>query len=173
MTVVQYRTVVHSRWLETPVSILCSRIVRRYVQRVTTSAELLRGPEPTEDCWATVNGTLLGNRESSSTEQLSIHGGRRAAPHNPSARADGNEDAVPIGTNSQGAVTHYGPSDLEAALLHVSEPQWFNLSFAFMHTDELGDRQSLVAASNIDRLYSSPCGRVQKSAVVSSGGDLT
>ncbi len=69
--------IVHSRWLETPVSILCSRIVQRYVQRVTTSAELSRGPKPTEDCWATVLGTLLGNRESSSTERLSIHGGSR------------------------------------------------------------------------------------------------
>ncbi len=34
-------------------------------------------PGPTEDCWATVNGTLLGNRESSGTGQLSIHGGSR------------------------------------------------------------------------------------------------
>ncbi len=47
------------------------------VQRITPSAELSCGPEPTEDCWATVNGTLLGNQESSSTERLSIHGGSR------------------------------------------------------------------------------------------------
>ncbi len=47
------------------------------MQRVSTSAELLRGPEATEDCWATVNGTLLGNRKLSRTEQLSIHGGSR------------------------------------------------------------------------------------------------
>ncbi len=38
------------------------------------SAKLSRSPEPTEDCWATVSGTLLGNQESSSTERLSIHG---------------------------------------------------------------------------------------------------
>ncbi len=75
--IAQYRTVVHSRWLETPVSIQCSQIVQRHVQRITSSAELSRGPEPTEDCWATVNGTLLGNQESSSTEQSSIHGGSR------------------------------------------------------------------------------------------------
>ncbi len=54
----QYRTVVHSRWLETPVSIQCSQIVQRHVHRITSSAKLSRGPEPTEDCWATVNGTL-------------------------------------------------------------------------------------------------------------------
>ncbi len=60
--IVQYRTVVHSRWLETPVSILCSRIIQRHVQRITSSANLSRGPKPTEDCWATVNGTLLGNQ---------------------------------------------------------------------------------------------------------------
>ncbi len=47
------------------------------MQHVISSAELLRGPGPTEDCWATVNGTLLGNRESSGTGQLSIHGGSR------------------------------------------------------------------------------------------------
>ncbi len=126
------------------------------VHRITTSAELLRGPEPTEDCWATANGTLLGNREASSTEQLSIHGGSRLLSRfsaAASARADGNEDAVPIGTNSQGAVTHYGPSDLEAVLLRVSEPLWFNLSFD-KHTDELGELQTLVAASNAGRLYS-------------------
>ncbi len=66
--IVQYRTVVHSRWLETPVSIQCSRIFQRHVQRLTSSAKLSRGPEPTEDCWATVNGTLLGNQKSPSTE---------------------------------------------------------------------------------------------------------
>ncbi len=59
------------------VSILCSRIIQRHVQRITSSAKLSRGPEPTEDCWATVNGTLLGNQKSSSTEQSSIHGGSR------------------------------------------------------------------------------------------------
>ncbi len=124
-------------WLETPVSIQCSQIIQRHVQRITPSAnfhaarsqqrtvgppsierfsvtenrpvpndcpftvardscldsvqpnrsasraahhpsaELPRGPKPTEDCWATVNGTLLGNQESSSTERLSIHGGSR------------------------------------------------------------------------------------------------
>ncbi len=75
--IVQYRTVVHSRWLETPVSILCSRIIQRHVQRITSSANLSRGPEPTEDCWATVNGTLQGNQKSPSTGQSSIQGGSR------------------------------------------------------------------------------------------------
>ncbi len=76
VTRIVQQNVVHSRWLETPVSIQCSQIVQRHVQRITFGRAFTR-PEPTEDCWATVNGTLLGNQESSRTERLSIHGGSR------------------------------------------------------------------------------------------------
>ncbi len=44
---------------------------------------------------------------------------RRAAARNPSACADGNEDAVPAGTNSQRADKPYGRVDLAAVLLCV------------------------------------------------------
>ncbi len=50
---------------------------------------------------------------------------RRAAARNPSARADGNEDAVPIGTNSQPADKLDGRADRDAVLLRVCESSWF------------------------------------------------
>ncbi len=47
-------------------------------------------------------------------------------------------------------------------LLAVDAPpaQPVDLPLALMHTDEHGDRQDLVAASNADGLYSKPYGRV-------------
>ncbi len=48
----------------------------------------------------------------------------------------------------------------KTVLLRVSESSWFNLSFAFMHTDEADDRQNLFAGSNADRLTSKPYCRV-------------
>ncbi len=78
------------------------------------------------------------------------------------SRPGGNEDAVPIGTNSQPADKLYGRADLEAVLLRASQSPWFNLSFNFMHIDEPGELQALVAGSNADRLYSKPCWLVRK-----------
>ncbi len=60
------------------VLIPCSEFAQQKKSPLTHSCgRTPRCAEPTEDCWATVNGSLLGNRELLSTEKRSIHGSSR------------------------------------------------------------------------------------------------
>ncbi len=72
----------------------------------------------------------------------------------PWAGAHGIQDVAPPGLSSQPDHNSTIRAKLDAVLLRVSESPWFNLSFAFIHTDEADDRPNLVAGSNAERLYS-------------------
>ncbi len=82
---------------------------------------------------------------------------QRAGGWRPWAGAHGIQDAAPPGLSSQPEHNFTIRANLNTVLLRVSESPWFNLPFAFTHTDEPGKRQALVAGSNADRLYSKRC----------------
>ncbi len=78
---------------------------------------------------------------------------QRAGGWGPWAIAHGIQDAAPPGLSSQPDHHFTIRANLNTVLLRVSESQWFNLPFDFMHTDEsgyaakLGCRLQSLAAS--------------------------
>ncbi len=79
---------------------------------------------------------------------------RRAAARNPSACADGNEDAVPAGTNSQRADKPYGRVDLAAVPFVSAQGRRRARCSEHGSPDETSNRQNSVAGSIADQLYS-------------------
>ncbi len=63
---------------------------------------------------------------------------QRAGGWGPWAGAHGIQDAAPPGLSSQPDCNSTIRAHLHTVLLRVSESPWFNLPFAFMHTDEAG-----------------------------------